>query len=239
MGCAIGSKYGVLLLFRTLSGLAASAPNFVVGGLFADIYDNPTQRGRAMAIFIAIVLMGPPLGPLISGYTSGVSWRQCFWVGVAIAGAGLPLVILLAETYEGILNRKAGHGQNDTSGAFLTLPGKAEIRAIFSRPFIMLWKEPIVLFTSLYLALVYSILYLFFQAYPVIFGDIYSLSPRDIGLAFLPVSVDAVIAILIFFIFDLVWARAKAQNRPWTSNDKYARLPLACVGGPLVTIALF
>lgn len=34
----------------------------------------------------------------------------------------------------------------------------------------MIIKEPIVLLTSLYLGLVYSILYLFFQSYPIIFG---------------------------------------------------------------------
>ncbi|RMJ18419.1 hypothetical protein CDV36_001890 [Fusarium kuroshium] len=233
MGCALSPKYGILLLFRTLGGLVASAPNVAVGGLFADIYDNPTQRGRAMAIFIAVALMGPPLGPLISGCTSNISWRLCFWIGVAIAGAGLPLVLLLPETYEGILNRKADHGQHGTSRVLFTPPHKGELKVVFSRPFTMLWKEPMVLFMSLYLALVYSILYLFFQAYPIIFGGIYSLSSREIGMAFLPVSAGAVIALIQFVIFDVVWGRAKAQKAAWASDDKYARLPLACVGGPL------
>ncbi|RSL61189.1 hypothetical protein CEP53_005177 [Fusarium sp. AF-6] len=186
MGCALSPKYSVLLLFRALGGLVAAAPNVVVGGLFADIYDNPIQRGRAMAIFIAVALTGPPLGPLISGCTIHISWRLCFWIGVTIAGAGLPLVILLPETYEGILNRKADLRQDGTSSGLLTLPRTDGLKVIFSRPFIMPWKEPMVLFTSLYLALVYSILYLFFQAYPIIFGDIYNLSSREIGLAFLP-----------------------------------------------------
>ncbi|RTE84159.1 hypothetical protein BHE90_001283 [Fusarium euwallaceae] len=233
MGCALSPKYSILLLFRTLGGLVASAPNVAVGGLFADIYDNPTQRGRAMAIFIAVALMGPPLGPLISGCTSNISWRLCFWIGVAIAGAGLPLVLLLPETYEGILNRKADHGQHGTSRVLFTPPHKGELKVVFSRPFTMLWKEPMVLFMSLYLALVYSILYLFFQAYPIIFGGIYSLSSREIGMAFLPVSAGAVIALIQFVIFDVVWGRAKAQKAAWASDDKYARLPLACVGGPL------
>lgn len=40
---------------------------------------------------------------------------------------------------------------------------------IFGRPFAIVVQEPILLFTSLYLALVYDVLYLFFQAYPIVF----------------------------------------------------------------------
>lgn len=46
---------------------------------------------------------------------------------------------------------------------------KPDIMQVFARPFVMTVQEPILLFTSLYLALVFAVLYLFFQAYPVIF----------------------------------------------------------------------
>lgn len=35
-----------LLAFRFLAGLGASAPLSIVGGLYADIWDNPVIRGR-------------------------------------------------------------------------------------------------------------------------------------------------------------------------------------------------
>lgn len=56
--------------------------------------------------------------------------------------------------------------QSNTLNA-TSVPG--EIKSIFTRPFTMMFGEPLVFFTSAYLALVYSILYLFFQAYPIIF----------------------------------------------------------------------
>lgn len=172
IACALSPRYGVLLLFRTLCGLVGAAPNAVVGGLYADIYDDPKQRGRALAVFIAVAIMGPSSGPLISGYTSPVSWSLCFWVGAAIAGAGLPLVVLLPETYQCVLNeRQVGQGQHSASTTSFTLSHAEKRRVVFSRPVVMLLKEPIVLFTSLYLALVYSVLYLFFQEYPIIFGS--------------------------------------------------------------------
>jgi hypothetical protein len=76
--------------------------------------------------------------------------------------------------------------------------------SIFTRPFTMTVREPILLLTSLYLALVYGVLYLFFQAYPVVFqgegayprlhdgatkltnSGLYGMSAGVGGLAFIP-----------------------------------------------------
>ncbi|KAH0427463.1 hypothetical protein CcaCcLH18_09631 [Colletotrichum camelliae] len=173
VGCALAPTYGVLLLFRTLSGIIAAAPNAVVGALFADIFNDPTQRGRAIATFIVIATMGPAMGPVVSGCTADISWRLCFWVGLALAGVTWPLVLFLPETCQKVLQKRCeGHrGQQRESGPVRSqIPLTKELSMVFSRPFTMILKEPIVLFTSVYLGLVYSILYLFFQAYPIIFG---------------------------------------------------------------------
>ena len=50
----------------------------------------------------------------------------------------------------------------------------------------MMVKEPILLFTALYLALVYSMQYLFFQSSPIVYGGIYGLSEDLIGLCYIP-----------------------------------------------------
>lgn len=173
VGCALAPTYGVLLLFRTLSGIVAAAPNAVVGALFADIFDDPTQRGRAIATFIVIATMGPAMGPVVSGCTADISWRLCFWVGLALAGITWPLVLFLPETCQKVLQKRCeGHGdqQRESGPVRSQIPLTKELSMVFSRPFTMIFKEPIVLFTSVYLGLVYSILYLFFQAYPIIFG---------------------------------------------------------------------
>lgn len=44
-----------------------------------------------------------------------------------------------------------------------------ELKIVFCRPPLIIVQEPVVLSTSFYLALIYSILYLFFQGYPIIF----------------------------------------------------------------------
>jgi multidrug resistance protein len=171
MACALSPTYWLLLLFRLLCGIVAAAPNAVIGGLYADIYDDSAQRGRAVAYFIAAASMGPAFGPLISGFASHRSWNFCFWIGFILAGAPLPIILLLPETCRSVLQ---GKNKAECETGYQGEPGSAAAKMNFAsflaRPFIMMAQEPVVLLTSLYLALVYSILYLFFQAYPIIFN---------------------------------------------------------------------
>lgn len=175
MACALSNRFSLLLLFRFLAGLVAAAPNAVVGGLFADIYDNHEERGKVMAAFLLAGSLGSPIGPIISGLVEKLSWRWSFWIGLAIGGVGLPLVLLLPETFLPVLRRRLDASTRMENTPATELYGKdhhrltSELKVVFARPFSMMFQEPVVLFTSLYLALVYSILYLFFQAYPIIF----------------------------------------------------------------------
>jgi MFS family permease len=54
MACAVANSYASLLVFRLLNGMMASAPIAITGGLFADVHDNPTLRGRLMAYYMAV-----------------------------------------------------------------------------------------------------------------------------------------------------------------------------------------
>jgi len=54
MACALAPSWTGLLFFRLLCGISASAPIAIVGGVYADIYDDPVSRGLAMAIFMAV-----------------------------------------------------------------------------------------------------------------------------------------------------------------------------------------
>ena len=54
MACAVANSYASLLIFRLFNGMMASAPIATTGGLFADVHDNPTLRGRLMAYYMAV-----------------------------------------------------------------------------------------------------------------------------------------------------------------------------------------
>lgn len=214
MACALSDRFALLLAFRFLTGFVASAPNATVGGLLADAHPAQAERGRAMAYFTCAAVAGPLFGPLVSGFAQGHSWQLVFWVGFAIAGVGLPLPLLLPETFAPVLERRRARAAGEAVPGSSEKSLAAELRIVFTRPAVMMVREPIVLWTALYLALVYSILYLFFQAYPVIFqgtcpgfgrfcplgsgfGEwlhrsrhilpgVYDLSPGMIGLGYLP-----------------------------------------------------
>lgn len=179
LGCALSPNYTALLIFRLLCGLNVAAPNAVLAGLYADIHDDPRKRGRAMAICMYVTIMGPLIGPILSGFISVVSWRWTFWLGLILAGVGLPVVLLLPETFAPVLLEKMEDWSEESeepkeelyrvqsTRSVKTLG--VSLKTIFTRPFVMTVKEPILLFTSLYLALVYGVFYLFFQAYPIVF----------------------------------------------------------------------
>ncbi|RYO74273.1 hypothetical protein DL766_003481 [Monosporascus sp. MC13-8B] len=237
--CAVSPNYAALLLFRLLCGIAAAAPNAVVGPLYADIYDHPEPRGRSMAYFMCATSMTPPFGPIISGYATRHSWRLTFWIGLGIAAAFLPLVLCLPETFAPVIRRKWMQHSTDQEGFDYLASSEnqrwalvQELKVVFSRPFIMILREPVVLFSSLYLALVYATLYLFFQAYPIIFRGVYGLSYGEVGLTFLPVTAGSSLALAVFLWYSSCHASAMKAGASWAKNIEYRRLPPACAGGP-------
>ncbi|KAI1456409.1 MFS transporter [Annulohypoxylon moriforme] len=236
LACALAPTWPALLIFRFLSGAFASAPITVVGGIFADIYDDP------------LTSLGPIIGPIISGFVSPVSWRWTFWVGLIIAGATWPLVLVLPETYPPvILLRRAkrmraaspNHAQNIYAPIELEDNGwKHTVTVKLARPVVM-FKEPIVICTCMYLALQFGIFYLFFQVYPIVFQGIYNFNDGLAGVALVPVGVGGVIACGIAIWYDTFLEQAKERNASWPKSEEYRRLPLACISGPLNVSSLF
>lgn len=87
VGCALAPTWAGLIIMRLLTGVGASTPISVVGGIYADIFSTHKARGRAMAMFMAATTWGPLIGPVISGFIGVVSWRwafgiQCIFTGI-------------------------------------------------------------------------------------------------------------------------------------------------------------
>ena len=159
LASSVAPSYPALLSFRLLCGISAAAPTTVISGLYADILDNASQRGTAIAVYMCVTSLGPYLAPVISGYSSEASWRWPFWVAALMAAPGLPIVLTLPETFAPVLQ----------SGKAPSQIKPLNTRKIFLRPATLLFTEPVVLFTSLYLTLAYAIMYLMFQAFPILF----------------------------------------------------------------------
>lgn len=54
LACALAPNFPLLLVFRLLCGANAAAPVVVVGGVYADVFPDPRQRGIAIALLMAV-----------------------------------------------------------------------------------------------------------------------------------------------------------------------------------------
>jgi len=193
MACALAPKWPALLIFRFLCGFGASAPQTVLGGMFADIYPDLLPRGKAVMLVALTATVGPLIGPIIAGYTSTDDWKWMFWIALMLASANWPFLCLLpgesalpnasllllnrSETYEPAILTRLEKAELSKEEKILTANRAAKpvdlgnLMVVLTRPMRM-FLEPLVLFTDLFLVLEYSMFFLYFESYPFIFKGI-------------------------------------------------------------------
>ena len=175
--CAVAQNIGTLIVCRLIDGIAFSAPMTLVGGTLADLWKNE-ERGVPMAVFSAAPFIGPAIGPLVGGFLGeAAGWRWLYWIQLILAGISFcMLTITVPETYAPVLlSRRAKNMRNTTGDSkYVTekeldqRPFSQQLRIFLLRPLQLLFLEPIVLFISLYMSVLYGLLYMFFVAYPIV-----------------------------------------------------------------------
>ncbi|KAL2832663.1 major facilitator superfamily domain-containing protein [Aspergillus pseudoustus] len=210
-----------LLILRFLAGSLGSAPMAIPGGVVADLFD-PVVRGLAAMLYAAAPFLGPVLGPVVGGFIAeSGGWR---WVQGALALFSGVLTILVVflfpETYAPVLLRQratrlqkiTGHVYRSVSdGAKQPLHTKLGIA--LSRPWTLLFHEPIVFLLCTYVAVVYGILYMLFAAYPIVFQEVRGWSEGSGGLSFLGILVGIACAIAYAFPVYFRYKRKSALAR--------------------------
>ncbi|KAI9705695.1 MAG: hypothetical protein M1820_005105 [Bogoriella megaspora] len=176
MACALSPSWTAFNVFRFFAGVCASCPISVVGGLFADVFNDMVSRGRALSIFMASTCLGPVVGPIISGFIAPTSWRWVFWAALIIAGPSWIILLVTPETYGPVILRKRAQKVRKRTGSDVYAPIEMEatdwselLTTVLARPFRMLFLEALVLFTCLFQAYIYGLFYMFFFAYPIIY----------------------------------------------------------------------
>ncbi|KAK4205723.1 putative polyamine transporter [Triangularia verruculosa] len=248
LATALAPTWITFLIFRLLTGTFASAPIAIVPGIIADMSSDPRSRGRNMGLFFMTTVSGPLLAPIISGYCAEtIGWRWAFWIGLIYAGCTVVPLLFLPETYGPILLKRRAQEirRHDPKARVVALHElekksfKELTTVVLYRPIKMLVTEPIVNTSCAYLALCYAIFYMCFEAFPLIFIGVYGLSPGECGLTYLAIGVGCLLALPIFFVYDSILRSAMSKNKPWTRQEEYRRLPLACIGGPMFVVSLF
>lgn len=213
----------MFLVFRLLTGFLGS-PSLATGGAtIMDIYD-PGQASYWICIYGSAGVLGPVFGPIIGAYIAPAKgWRWTIWIcTILCAAVWVLMVVSLPETSAAnILHRRARRlrlalesavGQEDERST-LILKAQSELDAaehttrdhlrLLTRAFTLTFLEPIVFFADLYTALLYGVLFLWFESFPLVFGEIYHFTPQHQGLVFLGIFVG----LLVTVPFYLVWLR--------------------------------
>ena len=199
--CAVADNISTLLACRAIDGVAFSAPMVLVGGTLADLWKNE-ERGVPMAFFSAAPFIGPAIGPLVGGFIAdNCGWRWLYWIQLILSAiAWIVITFTVPETYAPTLlarrakkmRAKTGDARFVTEADLDTRPLGQRMRLFLVRPFQLLFLEPIVLFISLYMSVLYGLLYMFFVAFPVVYQEGKGYSASITGLMFIPLALGVV-----------------------------------------------
>lgn len=200
--CAVAQNIGTLIVCRLIDGIAFSAPMTLVGGTLADLWRNE-ERGVPMAFFSAAPFIGPAIGPLVGGYLGTLGWRWLYWIQLILSGVAWCLITFtVPETYAPILltrraqkmRKETGDSKYVTEKELDTRPFGEQLRIFLIRPLQLLFLEPIVLFLTIYMSVLYGLLYMFFIAYPIVYQGGKGWSAGSTGLMFIPLALGVVLS---------------------------------------------
>ncbi|KAI8938782.1 hypothetical protein NX059_004645 [Plenodomus lindquistii] len=192
---AVAKNIETLLVTRFIAGVAFSAPMSLVGGTLVDMWKNE-ERGTAMAAFSAAPFVGPGVGPLVGGFLSDAAgWRWLYWIQLILSGiVWFFITFTVPETYTPRLlavrakklRKETGDDKYVTEQDLDVRPFGERMSLFFLRPFQLLFQELIVFLITLYMSVLYGLLYMFFVAYPIVYQKGKGWSASSTGLMFIP-----------------------------------------------------
>lgn len=217
----------MFLVFRLLSGFVGSPPLATGGATIVDMYD-PTHIPYGLCVLASFGVCGPVFGPIIGGFLAPVKgWRWTIWIFTWLCALVLLILFfILPETSEAnILYRRAKRLRKATGDD--RLKSQSEIDSVhhtkrhyalaLGRAFTLTFTEPIVFFVDLYTALLYGVLFLWFESFPLVFNDIYGFSLGEQGLVFLGIFIGGIITVpayLLWVTYRLIPNMIKPSFKP-------------------------
>ena len=243
---ALARNIETVLVARFLSGAFGAAGTTIIPGTLADIWKTK-DRGVPVALFSLVAVAGTVGAPLYCGYIlQEKGWRWIQWVQLIVNGAVLLLeLVLLRETRgSALLTRKAKKLRKETGDQRYRAPAELEAPSLkkllhvsTTRAAMLLVKEPVVLFFSIYIAYAWALIFAFFSAIPIVFQDIHGWGVGNGGLAYIGPLIACFLAFGFSFHSKYLYDQAREKNNGVPVPE--ARLYYAAVGGILATIGMF
>ncbi|KAI9063366.1 MFS general substrate transporter [Trametes sanguinea] len=233
------------LVFRFITGVCGAAFLSVAGGSVSDLFDN-AHVATPMAVYTISPFIGPVVGPLISGRGHNTDWRWCYrvlliWQFVQI----ILLFTCVPETYVPVILKRKARRLRKTTGddryyAPLEHQEHSLVRMILfscSTPFKLLIFDRMALALDVWSALLLGILYLAFQAFPIIFEEVHGFNVQDTGLSFLGIGIGMVVALCTQPYWNSLFRREAKKHNGHPPPE--IRLIIGQVGGILAPLGLY
>lgn len=245
---ALVNNLAGLCILRFIAGFFASPSLSTGGASVADVLDRP-YRPLGLATWAMGAVAGPSLGPLLgAAFIEVGGWRWTFWFMAIMSGSAFVILgFMMPETYDKtLLTRKAKRLRKLTGNDRIKSEGEIENANLSGRELAIdtLWRpmeitmiEPVVLLFNLYISLVYSIMYLWFEAFPMVFTGIHHFGLVPNGVSFVSVIVGIIIA--AFFYVPVVYRISVKRKLAGIRVPPEAYMPLAIVGSIMMPIGVF
>ncbi|KAI0129476.1 major facilitator superfamily transporter [Xylariales sp. AK1849] len=220
MASGLAPNFGSQIVFRFLAGCAASTPLVCSGGSVSDMY-NSLEKTWAFPLYAISAFGGPMLGAVMGAYIGPsplVSWRWAEWTTLILSGVVVVVVLLfMPETFAPLLLQwKAAHYRRITGDERFRAEHEivdatllSRLKVSMTRPFLML-TEPIILFFTMYLTVVYIVLFTFLIGWPYIYETTYGLDQGLTNVIFIAMFVGVTSA---FVLIPVVWHMTVKQVR--------------------------
>ncbi|CAK1359056.1 uncharacterized protein RHO25_002469 [Cercospora beticola] len=223
IACGVAQSSAQLITFRVFAGLGGCAPLAVGAAMISDLY-TPRERGSPMAIYMALQLAGPSLGPIVGGWVAQTinSWRWSFYICAIATAVVLPFGVFgLPETYAPRLNRTTKQ------------PVSHYLRSIY-RPVVLLGTQPIIQVLAAYAAVIFGVYYLFLTTIASVFENTYGQSVGVASLHYLALLAGFACSVLASGkVMDIIYKKL-ASNGPRPE----ARIPYLAASGTLLPAGL-
>lgn len=245
---ALVENFAGLIVLRFLQGFFGSPCLATGGATLQDVY-SLVKLPYVLSLWAFAATCGPALGPIISGFSvAAKNWRWSLWEMLWMNGPiFLVLFFFLPETSSAnILLRRAQRlrkltgdenlkSQSEIDQAKMT-PRDVAVEALW-RPFQLMLLDPSIAFTAVYTAIVYGIFYSFFEAFPLVYNNMYGFNLGELGLTFLSVTVGVVISVAWYWWY--IYFRVEPDIRANGLGNPERRLIPALFVTFFVPIGLF
>lgn len=251
---ALAPNIATVIVCRLIQGFGGSAPLTNTGGTVSDLWER-NSSGNAMMIYGLSSTFGPPMALVISGYIAlEKGWRWLFWVYMAITGViWIIMILTLPETRHSIILekkakrirkilRKEGHERAATNIFDAHADEAKSLHTLFAvtltRPIRFLFTEPITIGAAAYNGFIYGLVYLFNEAFPLVFGPGgHNFNTGEWGLSFLGFALGSVVGALLHPLQERYYLRQVARNDG--KGVPEARLWMAKLGCIIIPVSLF